>query len=344
MELLAELCETCGVSGREERLRAVVRREMQPLAEEIRTDALGNLIAVRRGRGSGRLAIMAHMDEIGFLVSHVEEKGFLRLVPIGGHDTRNMVAQRVTVCGERDLPGLLYPGIKPHHLSTEDERKRSPSISDFFVDVGLPADEVRGLVPVGTPVVIARSLVELGQSVSCKALDDRVAVYVMIEAVRRARPSEFTVCAVATTQEEVGCRGALTAAYGLEPDVGLALDVTIAADIPGVPEHERVTCLGDGPAIKIMDSNSISHPRLVKALKTLAERRELKHQLEILPRGGTDAGPLQRTHAGIPAATISVPTRYVHTSIEMAHRGDIEAAIELTRAFIEEGHEFDLAL
>lgn len=344
MELLAELCETCGVSGREERLREVVRRELEPLVDELRTDALGNLIAVRRGRGPRRLAVMAHMDEIGFLATYVEEEGFIRVAPVGGHDPRNMVSQRVIVCGRTDLTGLLYPGIKPPHLQDEDEKNKPPRVHDFFVDVGLPADQVREQVPVGTPVVISRDFAEIGEAVSCKSLDDRLSVYVMIEALRRAPRGEFTVYAVATTQEEVGCRGATTSAFGIEPDVGIAVDITIAADIPRVPEHERVTCLGKGTAIKVMDSNSISNPRLVQALQELAERREIPYQLEILPRGGTDAGPLQRTHSGVPAATISTPTRYVHTSIEMAHKGDIEASIRLLAAFIEEGHAFDLTL
>lgn len=344
MKLLAELCETCGVSGREERLRAIVRRELEPLVDEIRTDALGNLIALRRGRGPRKLAIMAHMDEIGFLATYVDDEGFIRLAPIGGHDPRNMVAQRVNVCGRRDLAGVLYPGMKPPHLLTQEERDRPPKIGQFFVDVGLPADQVRKLVPVGTPVVIHRELVAIGEAVSCKSMDDRVAVYVMIEAVRRAAKSDLTVYAVATVQEEVGCRGALTSAYGIEPDVGLAVDVTIAADIPGLEKHEHVTRLGAGAAIKIMDSLSISNPRLVEALRTLADRRRIPYQMEILPHGGTDAGPLQRVHTGVPVATLSIPTRYVHTSIEMAHKADIDAAVQLLAAFIEEGHGFNLEL
>jgi putative aminopeptidase FrvX len=344
MDLLAELCETCGVSGREERLRAVVRRELEPLVDEIRIDALGSLIAMRRGRGERKLAVMAHIDEIGFLATHIEDEGFIRLAPIGGHDPRNMVSQRVTVCGRRDLAGLLYPGLKPPHLQDAEERNKPPKVSEFFVDVGLPAEQVRELVPVGSPVVIARQLAEVGEAVSCKGMDDRVSVYVMIEAVRRAARSEFTLFAVASTQEEVGVRGATTSAYGIEPDVGLALDVTIAADIPGVPKHEQVTSLGKGVAIKIMDTLSISNPRVVDALRAVADRRRIPYQLEILTRGGTDAGAIQQTRSGVPVATVSTPTRYVHTSIEMAHKQDIEAAIQLVAAFIEEGHEFDFQL
>jgi tetrahedral aminopeptidase len=341
MELLRELCEETGIPGREERLRAIVRRELEPLADEVRTDVLGNVTAVRRGTTGKKLALAAHLDEIGFLVSHVDDDGFLRLVPIGGHDPRNMVAQRVRVLGREELPGLLYPGQKPPHLLEAEERNKAPKIGEFFVDVGLPAAEVRELVPVGAAAVIQREFAEIGRCVSCKAMDNRVSVYVMIEALRRTRKAGFELYAVATVQEEVGVRGALTSGYGIDPDVGLALDVTIAADIPGVPEHERVTRLGHGTAIKVMDSYSISNLKLVETLRALAAAREIPHQMEILPRGGTDAGGFQRARGGVPVGTISIPTRYVHTSIEMCSKSDIEATIALTAAFIEEGHHHD---
>lgn len=338
MELLRELCEATGIAGREERLRAIVKRELAPLVDELRVDALGSVIGVRRGGGGPRLALAAHMDEIGFLVTHVEEAGFLRLAPVGGHDPRNMVAQRVVVAGRHDLPGLLYPGRKPPHLLEADQRDRAPKLSDFFVDLGLPAEQVRELVPIGSMVVIQREFAAIGECVSCKALDNRLSVYVMIEALRRAARSGFEVYAVATVQEEVGLRGAVTAGYGIAPDLAVALDITIAADIPGVPEPERVTRLGAGTAIKVMDSDSISDPRLVAALRELAEARGIPYQMEILPRGGTDAGGMQRVRAGVPVVTLSTPTRYVHSSVETAHTRDIEASIALLAAFLEEGH------
>jgi endoglucanase len=189
--------------------------------------------------------------------------------------------------------------------------------------------------------VIQREFAEIGNAVSCKAMDDRASLYVMIEAMRRTGKVGFDVYAVATVQEEVGIRGAVTSAFDIQPDVGIALDVTIAADIPGVPKQEHVTRLGQGTAIKIMDSSSISNPRLVEVLRELAVRRRIPHQMEILPRGGTDAGALQRTRSGVPVCTISTPTRYVHTSIEMCSKADLEASIGLVAAFIEEGHQFE---
>jgi putative aminopeptidase FrvX len=341
MDLLRELCEATGIPGREERIRAIVRRELEPLVDELRVDALGNLTALRKGTAGKRLTIHAHLDEIGFVVTHIEEGGFLRIHPIGGHDPRNMVAQRVMVAGKEDLPGLLYPGQKPPHLQESGERDKSPKIQEFFVDLGLPVARVKELVTIGSPVVIHREFAEIGEAVSCKAMDNRLSVYVMIEAMRRTSQAGFDVYAVATVQEEVGTRGAVTSAFDVQPDVGIALDVTIAGDIPGVPENSRVTNLGGGTAIKIMDSFSISSVSVVERLKALADAREIPYQMEILPFGGTDAGAIQRTRAGVPVCTISTPTRYVHTSIEMCSKRDIEASIALMAAFIEEGHDQD---
>jgi putative aminopeptidase FrvX len=336
VELLRELCETPGVPGREERLRAIVRRELAPLADEIRVDAMGNLVARQRGGGSGRLMIASHMDEIGYLVRFIDDRGFLRLQALGGHDPRNMVGRRVMVCGATDLFGILYPSRKPPHLMDEAERNRAPKVEEFFVDLGLPVEAVREQVQVGAMVTMAPQWQEMGEAVSCKAMDNRLALYLMIEAVRRAEHHAMDVYAVATTQEEVGLRGATTSAFGVEPDVGLALDVTIAADLPGLDEQDRVTALGGGTAIKIMDSASISHPKVVEFLRELAERRGIPYQMEILPHGGTDAGALQRARGGIPAVTLSTPCRYVHSPVEMVHRQDVEASIALTAAFIEE--------
>ncbi|MDA0745840.1 MAG: M42 family metallopeptidase [bacterium] len=346
MELLKELCECSGIPGREARLREIVRRELEPLADEMRVDALGNLIVRKKGKkGAKKLMIAAHMDEIGFLVSYIEDDGRLRLVPLGGHDPRNMVSQRVTVCGKkRDFPGLLYPGIKPPHIQTDEERKQALKVSDFCVDLYLPAKEVKKEVEIGSMVTLYREFQEIGRGVSCKAMDDRLSVYVMIRAMQAAKSFGFDTYAVATTQEEVGLRGATVSAFGVEPDVGVALDVTLAADIPGVPAHEQVTRLGEGAAIKLMDTSSISHPGLVAHMKKLAEKRKIQYQMEILPRGGTDAGAMQRIRAGVPVVTLSIPTRYVHTSIELADKQDIEATVRLLTAFVEDGHRADLAL
>ncbi len=346
IDLLKELCETPGIPGREERLRKIVRRELSGLVDEMQVDALGNLIAVKRNPGAPKLMIAAHMDEIGFVVSYIDkEKGWLRLVPLGGHDPRNMIAQRVLVStANGDLPGILFPGIKPPHIASEEDRKKQPKVSDFFVDLGLSGAAVREKVSIGDPVTLLREFVEIGDCYSSKAMDDRLAVYIMIEAIRRTQTSGFEVYAVATVQEEIGLRGALTSGFGIHPDVAIALDVSLAVDIPGVREHEAVTKLGAGTAIKILDSSAISHPKLTAYLRSLADRHNIQWQHEILPRGGTDAGAIQKVHAGVAVGTISIPTRYIHSSVEMVHKDDVEASIALLAAFVGEGHAADLAL
>ncbi|MDA0712217.1 MAG: M42 family metallopeptidase [bacterium] len=348
MKLLKELCECSGIPGREARLRKIVRRELKSIADDMKVDGLGNLIVKKlatKGKKPARLMLAAHMDEIGFVVSHIDDRGLLRLVPMGGHDPRNMVAQRVTVAGlHGDLAGLMYPGVKPPHIQTEAERNKSLSIGDFFVDLYLPTEKVKEQVELGAMVTLQREFAEIGAGVSCKAMDDRLAIYVMIEAMKAAKSFAFETYAVATVQEEIGLRGALASAYDVDPDVGVALDVTLAADIPGVPEHEVVTRLGRGVAIKIQDSGSISHPGLVAHMKALARRRKIPFQMEILPRGGTDAGSIQRVRSGVPVITLSIPTRYVHTSIELADKEDIQAAVRLLAAFLEDGHRADMDL
>ncbi len=210
--------------------------------------------------------------------------------------------------------------------------------------MGLPADEVKKRVNIGDFVTLQQDFTEVGNLVSCKALDDRVGVYVMIEAVRKVKKHVCDIYAVATTQEEVGVRGARVSSFNVAPDIGVALDVTVASDVPGVGEHEQVTKLGAGVAIKIKDSLSISHPKLVRTMREIAEKRKIKYQMEILPRGGTDAGAIQMTREGVAAITISIPTRYLHSVVEAAHKDDIEAAIDLVAAFLETAHDVDCSL
>ncbi|MGH2355304.1 MAG: M42 family metallopeptidase [Chloroflexota bacterium] len=347
-DLLKRLSEAPGVPSREERIRSVVVEALRALVDEARTDALGNAVFLKRGRdGSSRRRVMiaAHMDEIGFLVRHVDKDGFLRIQPVGGFDPRTLIAQRVIVhaSGGEALRGVLMPsGGKPPHLMAGQEPK-SPKIEELFVDIGLPAERARALVELGDMVTMDRTAERSGETIIGKAMDDRAGVFVMIEALRAVRAHEVDVVAVATVQEEVGLRGATTAAYGLEPDVGIALDGTLAVDIPGSEEHDVVTRLGKGVGIKVMDSSSISDPRLVRHMRDIARREDIPFQLEILPRGGTDAGALQRARAGIPAITLSVPIRYVHTMNEMVSESDVEAAVALLAHYLEEAHTFDYA-
>jgi tetrahedral aminopeptidase len=340
-ELFKRLVSTPGISGREERIRAVVEKELTELVDEVKVDRLGNLLGVRRGRGP-KVMLAAHMDSIGFLVSHIDDEGFLRISPVGGFDARTLVMQRVVVLGKQDYVGLLAPAVKPVHLLTEEEGKKVPKIDDLFVDLMLSADEVKANVSVGDPVSLYREPLVTERAVCSPYLDDRLGVYVMLEILRRASKGSAEISAVVSVQEEVGLRGAKTSAFDIEPDVGIALDVTIAGDLPGGDKSRQVSALGDGVAIGIMDAGSISDPRLVSKFKELAEKHDISHQLEILPHGATDAGGIQLTRSGVPVITISIPTRYVHTVNEMAFVSDIEATIDLVARYVAATQEDDL--
>ena len=339
-DLLKTLCETPGVSGYEDKVRDLVIEELRPLTDEISVDTLGNVVAVKKGGGGPRVMLAAHLDEIGFLVKYVDDKGFLRVQPLGGWDPRTMVAQRVHVHsgGGQTLLGTLMPAAKPIHLLTAEDLAKPPKIDEFFIDLGLPADEVKASVEMGDTVTMARTTERLGGNVVSKCLDDRLSVFVMIEALRAVGPHTAEIIAVATTQEEVGLRGATTAAYALQPDIGIALDVTLANDFPGVEGQDQITRLGDGAALKIMDGMTLSHPKLLRHFRDLAEKHGIKHQLEIMSRGGTDAGAIQLSRAGVPTFTLSLPTRYIHTVNEMASIADIEAATALLARYLEDAH------
>ncbi len=345
LALLKRLSETPGVSGREERVRALVIEELKPLVDEIQVDALGNVVAFKKGTGDRRVMLAAHMDEIGFMVKHVDERGFVRLQPIGGFDARVLVAQRVIVhtADGHALRGVLTPATKPIHL-LGDEKPGTPKLEEFYVDLGMPGERVRELVDLGDSVTLDRTLERTGDCVMGKALDDRTGVFTMIEALRKLGKHQVNILAVATVQEEVGLRGAQTSAYHVEPDVAIALDITIASDTPGMPESEAVTRLGEGAAIKVFDSSAIPNFKLVRHLRDIAEQHEIKHQLEVLPRGGTDAGAMQRARAGAPAITLSIPTRYVHTVNEMASLADLDAASTLLARYLENAHKGDYQL
>lgn len=346
-ELLRRLTETPGVPGREEKQREIAREELEALTDEVRTDSLGSVIGTKRGKRSDvRVMVAAHTDEIGFLVKHIDDKGFLRLQTLGGHDPANMVSQRVivTTADGAGLKGALQPTRKPPHLQRGEETPKPPKAGDFFVDLGMPADEVKEKVRIGDYVTMDRPLEKVGEGYIGKAMDDRVGVFVMLEALRELREHEATIFAVATSQEEVGLRGAAASGSALEPTVVVALDTTIAMDIPGGGGENTITELGKGAAIKIMDAHSISHPKLVEHFKTIAEREDIPYQMEILPFGGTDAAGVQRLHGGITSITLSVPSRYVHTPNEMVNEKDVQAAITLLARYLEEAHTGDYAL
>ncbi len=333
-ELLKQLCESHAVSGREEGIRALIRKEMTAVGCKVTADKMGNLVGYRKGTGKVKVMLAGHMDEIGFYVSHVDKDGFLRVQPVGGWDPRTMMSHRVYVHTEtKRLLGVM--GSKPIHVLSEDEQKKPLKVTDFFIDLGLPAKRVQALVEIGDPVTMARTLDEIGDCLSGKSVDNRFGVWVMIEALRKLKKHSVDIYAVATVQEEVGIRGAIASAQDIRPDVGIALDITLAVDTPGVPPQEHITQLGGGVALKVMDGSAISNPKLLRELRNLAKKRGIKHQMEILPRGGTDAGGLRMFSGHCAVTCISVPVRYVHSTVETVHKADLEASVNLLAAYLE---------
>jgi putative aminopeptidase FrvX len=344
VELLKKIAETPGISGREDQVRALILEELRSLTDEVSVDRLGNIIALKRGKSERRVMLAAHMDEIGFIVKHIDSRGFIRIQPVGGFDPRVLFAQRVLVHGYagQTLRGVLMPASKPIHLLGDE--KPAARLDDLFIDLGLPGEQVRANVEVGDMITMDRTLEVVGDMVVSKSLDDRASLFVMLEALRALQSHEVTIFAVATVQEEVGLRGAATAAYQVQPDVSVALDVTLAGDLPGSADQDAVTRLGEGTAIKIFDSSHISNHKLVRHFRDLAKRHNIRYQLEVLPRGGTDAGAMQRVREGSPTITLSTPTRYVHTVNEMIHQADLEASIALLARYLEDAHNGDYSL
>lgn len=338
--LLKRLCEAHGVSGREDDVRELVREELAPLVDEISIDALGNLVGVRRGSGGPRVMIAGHLDEIGFLVKHIDDDGFLRLHPVGGFDPSRLPAQRVIVHGFAggQHRGSIGVAGKPIHLQVAGEVK-PVTIDDLFVDIGLTGEQCRAQVEIGDMVTMDRTLESSGNHLMTKTLDDRVGIFIMLEALKALDgPVPAEIIAVATVQEEVGTRGAMTVAWAYEPDIAIALDITPAGDFPGAPPEFVAVKLGAGVALKIMDVTAISDYRLNQRLRRNADAEGIPYQLEILGRGGTDAGSMQRSRGGVPVTALSVPVRYAHTANETCAAADIQAAIDLLAAFLARAH------
>lgn len=338
--LLKEICETPGAPGREEPIRQVVLREITPLVDEVSVDNLGNVIAIMKGRNDDRVMIGAHMDEISFIITHVDEEGFARFHTLGGFDPKTLTAQRVIVHGKEPVMGVM--GSKPIHLMDAEDRTKPPKIKDYFIDFGMPKEQVDALVSVGDVVTRERTLIEMGDCVNSKSIDNRVSVFILIEAMRNLKNPPFDVYAVFTVQEEVGIRGAQVAAHSINPKFGFGLDTTIAFDLPGAQGHEKITELGKGAAIKLMDSSVISDIRMVNYMKKTAEAHKIAWQPEILTAGGTDTAAIQRAgKMGAISGCISIPTRHIHSVIEMSHKADIQASIDLLRHSLEDLDQFD---
>jgi endoglucanase len=347
IDLMKRLCETPGIPGREERVRKLIEKEVRGLFDEVTTDPMGSLICRRAPRGKGKngkkptkVMILCHMDEIGFYVSHIDSKGWIWLSPAGGFDARNLFSRRVLVCtADGDYKGVMNPGGRPIHISSPEERTKVPEVKQFFVDIGLPPEKVKKHVAVGDFVVMDEPcLGEFGNKIVSKALDNRVACWLGIESIRKLdKDGESHACeiyVVFTTQEEVGLRGARTAAYAVKPDIGLGLDVTLSCDTPGVPEEESVTVQGKGFGLHIKDSSFISDYELVNEMEAVAKKHKIPYQRTILAAGGQDGAAAQQAAAGARAVGIVVGTRYIHTVTEMIDKTDLAAARDVIAAYL----------
>jgi len=363
LKLLEQLSLTAGVPGREHRVRDLIIAEVSPLVDSVSVDPMGNVLALRlptpaqaskktktrkkstvdamEEAESTRVMLASHMDQIGFLVNFIDEKGFLRLIPVGGFDTRNLFARLVNICPDvndpsKDFPGVLNPAGKPVHVASQEERKKVPEVGEFFVDTGLPAEEVNKRVKIGAMVVLQAPCTQMGDAMVGQAMDNRVACWIAIEALRKLKGKKVNceVACVFTVQEEVGLRGAQTSAFSVEPDIGIGIDTTLCIDTPGVASELRVTEFGGGAALTMMDSSSIGDIELIETVEKAGQKAKVKMQRSIMNRGGTDTAWVQRAGGGCKAFTLSCPTRYIHTVTEMVHVDDLNACRDLLTSYL----------
>lgn len=345
-KLLGQICTVPGAPGFEKQIRELVLKEIKGLADEVELDNMGNIYAIKRGTKPEaerkKVMIGAHMDEIGFIVTHIDDNGFIRFHTLGGFDPKTLTAQRVIVHGKKDVIGVM--ASKPIHVMSAAEREKPAKISDFFIDTGLSGKEVKKLINIGDPITREREFIEMGHCVNGKSLDNRLAVFILIETLKKLKGKKvpYDIYGVFTVQEEVGIRGANVSALRINPDFGFGLDTTIAFDLPGAAAHEMITKLGEGTAIKIMDASTICDYRMVSYMKKTADKHKIKWQPEILTAGGTDTAGIQRmTEGGSIAGAVSIPTRHLHQVIEMAHKDDIKGSIDLLVACVTEIDKYD---
>ncbi len=341
-KLLKKICEIAGAPGFEQRIREFVIEQITPLVDEVKINNMGNVYAIKKGQSDKKVMVGAHMDEIGFIVNYIDDKGFVRFHPLGGFDPKTLTSQRVIIHGKKDVMGVM--GSKPIHVMSPEERTKGAKITDYFIDLGMPKKEVEKIVNVGDPVTRYSELMEMGNCVNCKSIDNRVSVFILIETLRKLKDKKvpYDIYGVFTVQEEVGIRGANVSALDIQPDFGFGLDTTIAYDVPGAKPEEMVTQLGEGTAIKIMDSSTICDYRMVKFMQSVANKHKIKWQNEILPAGGTDTAGIQRMNAGgAISGAVSIPTRHIHQVIEMADKSDIQCSIDLLTACLSELDEYD---
>lgn len=334
LELLRDLSNLAGPPGLEDDVRDYIARAVRPFADKVRTDKLGNLIASFEGKGP-RLMVAAHMDEVGFLTTHLHDGGFLNFVPLGGWDPRVLPGGKVVVLGDKARStGTM--GVKPPHITSPAEREKVIPVDDLTVDTGLTKAEMKAKgIRIGSPMVPATLFEPLSKNiVSGKAFDDRAGCTAMLLLAEKLEGANVDL--VWTVQEEVGTRGAGPAAFGLEPDIGLVLEGTAAGDFPSVAESKRPSAMGKGPVITAADSMTIVPAKLVRHLIKTAERARVPYQVKKPLVGGTDAGPIHLSRAGVPTAIVSLSVRYLHSWSLMLDMRDFDRELTLVRAFVKD--------
>ncbi|MEM1981644.1 MAG: M42 family metallopeptidase [Candidatus Hadarchaeales archaeon] len=342
-ELLERLSNAVGVSGREEEVAELVKAELQPFVDEIRRDTMGNLIGIKRGSEPSCM-LAAHMDEIGLMVKHIDERGFIRFVPLGGWFDQSLLNERVVF---KTKKGPVYGviGSKPPHLLEEEERKKPVKIENMFIDIGAKSEaEVKEAgIRIGSVAALDRQVrILLNGRVTGKAFDNRAGLAVMIEALKNTKTTS-TVYAVGTVQEEVGLKGARTSAFGLEPTVAIALDVSLPGDYPGMEKKDSALEMGKGPSITVTDASGrgiIVSEKVLHWLTETAEKYGIPYQLDVAKGGTTDATAISLTKAGIPTGVISVPTRYLHSGVETLDLSDLKYASELVARALETARDY----
>jgi len=337
IRLLATLSNAFGPPGNEEEVREILKKELGEYADEVRADKLGNIFFFHHGRKRYPNVMLAgHMDEVAFIVTFIEKDGFLRFQTLGGITSNIMPGQMILLrAGKSYLKGII--GTKPPHIMAEEEQKKIIPIEDLFIDIGAESLEEakhRG-VDIGTTGVFDAKFAELGGGyVRGKAFDDRTGCTVLIEVFRAMKASPYNLVAVGTVQEEVGLRGARTAAWQIDPDYGLALEGTFAADVPGSRPDRISAKLKDGPVVTIMDRTTITHPTILNTLIKLGKEKSIPFQFKKVPMGGTDAGAIHLTKAGVPSGTVAVPCRYIHGPASITHIDDLRNTVALVTEFV----------
>jgi len=340
VDLLRELSDAFGVAGFEDEVRDRIQTHIAPFVDEIRTDALGNLFASRKGNGELTLLLDAHMDEVGFLTKWIDEKGYIRFAPLGGWDPRILPSHRVEIQIRSGKKRLGIIGSTPPHILKEEERRQPIALEDLFIDVGASTREeaIEMGLQIGDPLTIHYPFTELCPGyVTGKAFDDRAGCTVLVETARRLAKVilDVNVVFAFVIGEEVGLRGARTAAYQVNPDFALALEGTVGADMPGVPEESQPVRIGRGPAITVADRSIIVSRRMIQALERAAAEEDIAYQYKLPTYGGTDAGAIHLSRAGVLSGVVSVPCRFIHSPNSTLCVGDLEDTIRLVAKFVQ---------